>query len=115
MGSPEWVGYSISLGELLGGLGILFGCLTRLAALGPAVIMGGAIYLVHFKNGFFLNHHLEPGVGHGMEFALVLLLMALSLVFTGAGALSIDGLLFGKKGSHSESSGNPSDTQVGGA
>lgn len=41
MGSPEWVGYAVSLGELLGGLGIFFGFLTRIAALGPAVIMGG--------------------------------------------------------------------------
>jgi len=50
MGSPAWVGYSVALGEFLGGIGLILGCLTRLAALGIAVIMGGAIHLVHLQS-----------------------------------------------------------------
>jgi len=103
MGSPEWVGYAISFGELLGGLGILVGFLTRIAGLGIAAIMGGAIYLVHLPNGFFLNHYLVPDKGHGMEYALALSAMALSLVFTGSGPLSVDCMLFGKKGASQSS------------
>jgi len=103
MGSPEWVGYAISFGELLGGLGILVGCLTRVAGLGIAAIMGGAIYLVHWPNGFFLNHYLVPDKGHGMEYAIALLAMALSLVFTGAGPLCLDCILFRKKGASQSS------------
>lgn len=97
MGNPEWVGYAVALGELLGGLGVFFGCLTRLAGLGLAAIMGGAIYFVHLPHGFFLNHFMEPDKGHGIEFALALCAMGLSLLFTGGGILSIDRLLFGKR------------------
>ena len=97
MGSQPWIGYAVAFGELLGGLGIIVGCLTRLAGLGLSVIMGGAVFLVHLKNGFFLNHFGTPDKGHGIEFALALLCMALALVFTGAGFFSIDRKLFVKK------------------
>lgn len=94
MGKPEWIGYAISFGELLGGTGILVGCLTRLAALGISVIMGGAVVLVHWPNGFFLNLQGIPDKGHGIEFAFALLCMSLTLVLTGPGGISIDRILF---------------------
>lgn len=37
--------WAVMLGELLGGLGLLFGCLTHLAALGLLLIMAGAYKL----------------------------------------------------------------------
>lgn len=97
MGFPLWVAYAVPLVQLVGGLGVLFGLLTRLSGLGLAVVMGGAIYLVHWQHGFFMNHMLEVGKGHGIEFCLALGTMALSLVFSGGGALSLDCFLFGKK------------------
>ncbi len=100
MGSPAWMGYAVALGELLGGVGLIVGCLTRVAALGMAVIMAGGIFTVHLKNGFFMNHYLVPDKGHGIEFCLALLCMGLALVLTGPGALSIDRCFFGKKCHH---------------
>ncbi|MHB0950289.1 MAG: DoxX family protein [Gemmatimonadaceae bacterium] len=72
----------VALVEFGGGLALVLGLLTRLAALGIAIDMLGAIFLVHLKNGFFLPT--------GYEFALVLCLLAVTLMITGAGAYSLD-------------------------
>ena len=45
---------------------------------------------VHLANGFFLNWTLEPGVGHGYEYHLLLLAALVCLMFTGPGAASVD-------------------------
>src|SRR5207249_5258723 len=76
--------------ECFGGLAVLLGLLTRLAALGLVVTMLVAIATVHGKNGFFLNMTLQPGKGHGIEFNLALLGMALALLVGGGGAMSVD-------------------------
>ena len=76
--------------EFFGGLAVLLGCLTRLAALGLATVMGVAIYKIHYVHGFFLNWSCAPGLGHGIEFNLALLAMAATLLFSGAGNLSVD-------------------------
>ena len=67
------------------------GFLVRIVALGLAGFMASAMFLSHWSNGFFLAQ--GPGRGSGIEYTLALVLMALALVFGGAGALSIDGLL----------------------
>src|SRR4051812_34906535 len=59
------VGPFIGLLEFFGGVALVLGLLTRLAALGLAFNMLGAIRFVHFKGGFFL-----PA---GYEYALALL------------------------------------------
>ena len=91
-GMPAVMTILIMIAEFFGGLGVLVGCLTRLAAFGPAIVMLGAILLVHAQNGFFLNWFNQPGRGHGIECNLGYLAMALSLMMTGAGPLSIDAL-----------------------
>jgi len=55
--------------------------------------MAVAIAKVHGRHGFFLNFSLTPGKGHGYEFNLVLIAMALSIFIGGAGVLSIDRLI----------------------
>ena len=84
MGIPmaNIVGPLVALVELLGGIALIIGLLTRLAALGLAIDMLGAILLVHFKNGFFLPN--------GYEFAFINLLACLALVAAGAGDFSVD-------------------------
>ena len=47
--------------------------------------------VVSMTLGFFLAQ--GPGKGSGIEYTLALFLMATAIVFGGAGALSIDGLL----------------------
>lgn len=93
MGIPVALGLIASFTELLGGLGVLAGFLTRPAALGLAIVMLAAVYKVHWQNGFFLNWGLQPGKGHGFEMNLALIAMALALMIGGGGTLSIDRLL----------------------
>lgn len=95
-GMPAPMAMLVIAAEFFGGLGVFFGCLTRFAAFGIAAVMTGAIYLVHFQNGFFLNWFNVPGKGHGFECNLGYLAMAVSLMLTGAGPLSIDALRGGK-------------------
>jgi len=52
-----------------------------------------AIKKVHARHGFFLNWSLAQDKGHGFEFNLALIAMALSIVIGGAGVLSIDWLI----------------------
>ena len=68
--------------ELVGGLALLFGALTRLAAGLLALVMLGAILIVHLPNGFFLPM--------GIEFTLALLAMMAALAVTGPGSVSVD-------------------------
>jgi len=79
--------------ECFGGLALIVGFLARPAALGLIAVMLVAIAKVRGKNGFFLNFYLTPGKGHGYEFNLVLIAMALSIFIGGAGVLSIDRLI----------------------
>jgi len=90
MGYPFIISLLISIGEFFGGLGVLFGFLTQIAALGIFVIMLGALYyhVISWKHPFVMKN------GSGYEYALVLVLMSLALVLLGGGAYSIDALLF---------------------
>ena len=79
--------------EFFGGLTVLVGFFTRLAAAGLAIEMVGAIIKVHLMNGFFLNWSITPGKGHGYEFNLALLAMSVALLLSGPGKLALDRML----------------------
>ena len=83
------VGPAVALVEFLGGLALIAGLLTRLASLGLAVTMLGALFLVHIRAGFFLPN--------GYEFVFTLLGIAATLIVTGAGAYSIDARIAGRR------------------
>ena len=75
--------------EFFGGLGLLLGFLTRIAAFGIAVNMLVAIFAVHHAFGFFMNWS-GTQKGEGIEYHLLVLAMTVFLMIRGAGALSID-------------------------
>lgn len=87
---PGIMGPFVALLELVGGLALIVGLLSRLAALGLAFDMIGAILLVHLKGGFFL-----PA---GFEFALTLLATTVAIALGGPGALSVDAAIAGRRG-----------------
>ena len=90
LGIPPVLGYIASFTEFFGGIALVVGALTRLAALGIGITMGVAMLQAHLANGFFLNWSCESGKGHGFEYNLALIGMALALVLTGGGAYSLD-------------------------
>lgn len=71
------------LGEFLGGLGVLFGFLTPLAAAGIIGSMSVAIIKVHLPKGFW-NHD------GGLEYPLALAVVAFVIGLVGAGPYSLD-------------------------
>src|SRR5436309_14620062 len=91
MGMPLLIAYLVCLLEFLSGIGLLIGFLARLCGLAVMAIMVGAIATVHLKHGFFLHAELKPGQGHGVEYSLVLIAVALAVLIEGAVALWIDG------------------------
>ena len=74
------------LAEFVGGILVMLGFLTPVAALALIVVMIVAIVAVHLKNGFF-------NTNGGYEFNLALVGIALTLLIAGGGAYSLDGLL----------------------
>jgi putative oxidoreductase len=95
-GIPLPVAYLVCFFEFLGGIGLIAGLLTRLAALAVAVVMVGAIVKVHGQHGFFLNWELTPGKGHGYEANLAFIAMAVACMIAGGGAWSLDRLLLAR-------------------
>ncbi|MCH6558037.1 MAG: DoxX family protein [Nitrospirae bacterium] len=82
----------IIIGESFGSVGLIVGLLTRFAAASLAVIMLGAITMVHWPHGFFMNWFGQQA-GEGFEYHLLVLGMCLALVVSGAGRWSADGVI----------------------
>jgi putative oxidoreductase len=80
--APSITAPLVAIVEVAAGVALILGLLTRLAALGLATNMLGAIFLVRLKGGFFIPN--------GAEYEIVLFVACVALVIAGAGALSID-------------------------
>ena len=90
---PAPLGLLSVAAEFLGGLGLIVGLLSRIAALGIAVVMIVALVAVHGKFGFFMNWYGEKQ-GHGIEYHILVLALALAVMVKGAGAFSLDQVLY---------------------
>ncbi len=80
--APELFAWAAALSELIGGIFIAAGVLTRPAALSLVLTMGVAGFIAHSGDGW-----------SKMEPSFVYLVMFLALFFTGAGRYSIDALV----------------------
>ena len=78
--------------EFFGGLGLILGFLTRIAAFGIAANLVVAVVMVHSSNGFFRNWT-GTQKGEGFEYHLLALALTAFLMIRGAGAFSIDRLI----------------------
>ncbi len=86
---PAFFAFLAIAAEFFGGLGLILGLLTRVAAFGIAVNMLVAIVTVHSQFGFFANWS-GTQKGEGYEYHLLVLAMCAFLMIKGAGAASVD-------------------------
>ena len=81
----------LSIAEPSGGLGVLFGFLTRFAAIGLALVMLGAInFLITKVHRRFTGENVA-----GWEFEYLVLIVAIVLALTGGGKYALDRVAFG--------------------
>lgn len=75
----------LGAGEVLGSLGVMFGVLTQLAALGLIVIQFGAIYkkIFEWQIGFWGEKT------YGWHYDLIFILMNLVIIFTDGGRFTL--------------------------
>jgi putative oxidoreductase len=78
-----WMALLAGAAEFFGGLALIAGLLVRPAAASLAVAMLVAIFSVHIDKGLFVDKN-------GYEYALALMAVAVALVFSGAGRVSVD-------------------------
>jgi putative oxidoreductase len=86
---PPVLAFLAIAAEFFGGLGLIFGFLTRIAAFGISVNMLVAIATVHSASGFFMNWS-GTQKGEGFEYHLLVLAMTVFLMIRGGGAFSLD-------------------------
>ena len=88
MHAPAFIGYLVGLAQFCGGLSMITGVFIRIGAASIAIVMLGAIFLVHWQHGF----NVSKG---GIEYALTQFLIAMALLLTGPGKYSLAGILPG--------------------
>ena len=69
--------------EVLGGIALIVGAWTRLAAFLASIVAVVALFTVHFSKGFLVSNG-------GYEFILLILAVSVSLLIIGAGKFSVD-------------------------
>ncbi len=92
LGIPAPFAFLAIMAEFLGGLGLILGFLSRIAAFGIACNMAVAVAMVHHNFGLFMNWYGNQK-GEGFEFHLLAVAMLLAVMILGSGALSVDAAL----------------------
>jgi putative oxidoreductase len=88
-GIPVVFAFLAICAEFLGGLGLIVGFLSRIAAFGIICVMVVAVFRVHLANGFFMNWAGNQK-GEGFEFHILAIGIGLAILIRGAGAVSVD-------------------------
>jgi putative oxidoreductase len=94
-GVPDWLQALAALSEFGGGIALILGFLTLLAALGIACTMATALAMIHIPHG---DLFVASGPGQSScEPAAVYLAIMIMFFLVGPGTLSLDALLFRPK------------------
>ena len=86
IGLPPEMQLPIALAELIGGILLIIGVLTRVTGSVFAIILLGAIFHIRWENGFFVSKG-------GWEWDLVMLAAVLAIIVTGPGRISLSHLV----------------------
>jgi putative oxidoreductase len=81
------LGYLVTIGEFFGGLGLIVGFLSRFSSAALIVIMLGAIFTVHLKNGLFMNWYGKQA-GEGFEYHILAIALFLIILIVGPGQIA---------------------------
>jgi putative oxidoreductase len=92
MGLPWIISFLVITIEFFGAIMLIFGLATRLLGALFCILMGGIIFTSHLDYGFFMNWFGNQK-GEGIEYFLLVIGMALSLLVAGGGSLSLDRLI----------------------
>jgi putative oxidoreductase len=97
LGLPRPLAFAAVATEFFGGVALIVGLLSRVAAVGIGVTMIAAIVMVHGRNGLFMDWF-GTRKPQGYEYHLLAIALAVVLVAKGSGAFSLDHLLFNSMG-----------------
>jgi putative oxidoreductase len=93
-GFPGFFQALAAIAEYCGGIALILGFLTRIAAFGIACTMVTAVYMLRFV---WSAPFISPTGGIAYVLPLILLLIVLVLLNLGAGRFSVDWLLSGRR------------------
>jgi putative oxidoreductase len=91
-GLPSLIAFLVIFLEFFGSLLILLGLFIRLVAIAQIILFIGMIVTAHLQFGFFMNWF-GAQKGEGFEYHLLAIGLLVSLIVTGAGKTSLDGLI----------------------
>lgn len=106
LGLPGLLAWGAIWIEFFSAVLLLLGLLTRAAAIGIMIIMLGAISVVHWPFGFFMNWS-GTKLGEGFELHILVLGLAIVTAILGGGRYSIDRVLMTRRPAEGGSVGEP--------
>lgn len=89
---PALIAWLVIIAQVFGSIGLIIGCLGRVAALGNFIIFASAIF-VHAPDGWSMNWTGRKK-GEGVEYFILLLSILFVIILKGSGAWSVDYWLF---------------------
>ena len=94
-GVPTPLVFLVIMAEFFGALGMILGCLSRIAAFSVAVDMIVAALVTYNRFGMLFMNWSGTRKGEGIEFHLLMIAMSLAVMIAGGGAFSVDRALSG--------------------